>query len=217
MRVLDSSFPNLTPKPHVQPTEHLASQIYTVDTLFTAAELSALRSWAQNITLDPPKPPGRGEAERTAFRTSFDSPSIATHLLSFLAPQIEALTPRLRSPPLLSPNIRVYHYPPKTFFGPHYDSPTMDSRTRRLSCWTVLVYLTDGVEGGETVFYLDKEKEKERGRRKKEPQGERIAIAPQAGRVLFHWHGVAGGGCLRHEGREVTKGDKWVLRTDVLA
>jgi hypothetical protein len=44
----------------------------------------------------------------------------------------------------------------------------------------------------------------------------KITVQAKAGRVLFHWHGVSGGGCMLHEGDEVVSGDKWVLRTDVL-
>jgi hypothetical protein len=45
---------------------------------------------------------------------------------------------------------------------------------------------------------------------------QKITVEAKAGRVLFHWHGVSGGGCMLHEGDEVKKGDKWVLRTDIM-
>lgn len=45
---------------------------------------------------------------------------------------------------------------------------------------------------------------------------ERVRITPKVGRVLLHWHGMSGGGCLLHEGEEVLGGDKWVMRMDVL-
>ncbi len=58
--------------------------------------------------------------------------------------------------------------------------------------------------GGETVFY--------RGRYGA-VKGVACEWAPAAGSALVHRHGAA---CLLHEGRAVTAGAKYVLRTDIV-
>jgi len=40
-------------------------------------------------------------------------------------------------------------------------------------------------------------------------------VVPKSGTALLHRHG-SGRECLRHEGKEVRRGEKWVLRSDVL-
>lgn len=40
-----------------------------------------------------------------------------------------------------------------------------------------------------------------------------IIVDPEIGMALLHKHGHE---CLLHEGREVTKGEKWVLRSDLV-
>ncbi|PSR85723.1 alpha subunit of prolyl 4-hydroxylase, partial [Coniella lustricola] len=111
----------------------------------------------------------------------------------------------------LSPNIRIYRYSPGQFFDAHYD----DSNTIRFTSnqgpvvtrttWTLLLYLTsaaDGCHGGETVFYPNDRKTAK----------EEIAVPPETGMVLLHKHGHD---CMLHEGREVTAGEKWIIRTDL--
>lgn len=117
----------------------------------------------------------------------------------------------------------MYHYPKGAYFRTHYDTPQLDAPARRLSCWTVLIYLSDGVEGGNTIFHLPSPGAAKKGKTgrgsksvKDKEEGQELSVAPQAGRLLFHWHGAQGAGCLPHEGEEVKSGDKWVLRTDVL-
>uniref|UniRef100_A0ACC2JR31 Uncharacterized protein n=1 Tax=Lasiodiplodia mahajangana TaxID=1108764 RepID=A0ACC2JR31_9PEZI len=63
--------------------------------------------------------------------------------------------------------------------------------------WTALLYLTsatDGVVGGETVFYPHDRKSAR----------EELVIAPETGMLLLHKHGD---NCLLHEGREVMAGE----------
>ncbi|KAJ4298579.1 hypothetical protein N0V88_003609 [Collariella sp. IMI 366227] len=56
--------------------------------------------------------------------------------------------------------------------------------------------------GGETVFYpFDRRSAKEE-----------IAVSLETGMCLLHKHGHD---CMLHEGREVTAGEKWVIRTDL--
>ncbi|TLD22011.1 hypothetical protein PspLS_07859 [Pyricularia sp. CBS 133598] len=130
----------------------------------------------------------------------------------------------------LSPNIRVYRYTKGQHFAPHYDDSntlTLDPPPTRpqdagtnsstiskppsaavRTTWTLLLYLTgtaggdDQCGGGETVFYPN-----DRVSRKEE-----IAVAPQTGLLLLHKHG---NDCMLHEGREVTSGEKWVIRSDL--
>ncbi|KAI1772729.1 hypothetical protein F4818DRAFT_137891 [Hypoxylon cercidicola] len=114
----------------------------------------------------------------------------------------------------LNPNIRVYRYSKGQYFDCHYDDSNLvtlpaaagsSSPVSTKTTWTLLLYLTSSTEGcvgGETVFYPHD---------RKSPK-EEIAIAPETGLLLLHKHGDE---CLFHEGREVTAGEKWIIRTDL--
>jgi predicted 2-oxoglutarate/Fe(II)-dependent dioxygenase YbiX len=93
-------------------------------------------------------------------------------------------------------SIRFYRYENEQRFAPHYDGPTVRARDEK-SFLTFMVYLNDDCEGGETVFF--------------ERDGtERFRVEPEAGAALVFDHAQF------HEGAAVTRGRKYVLRTDVM-
>ena len=119
----------------------------------------------------------------------------------------------------LNPNIRIYRYTPGQFFDKHYDdsntltlaSPSSSpdlSPVQAKTTWTLLLYLTSsatGCEGGETVFYPEAASKRERA-------PEPVVVGLEVGMALLHRHGRE---CLLHEGREVRRGEKWVVRSDL--
>ncbi|KAK1710442.1 hypothetical protein BDP67DRAFT_103398 [Colletotrichum lupini] len=113
----------------------------------------------------------------------------------------------------LNPNIRIYRYSKGQYFDAHYDdsnkvSLNIDASSGPVTCkttWTLLLYLTSSAEGcvgGETVFFPNDRRSAK----------EEIPVALETGMLLLHKHGDD---CMLHEGREVSAGEKWVLRTDL--
>jgi prolyl 4-hydroxylase len=91
-----------------------------------------------------------------------------------------------------NPRLRLYRYGPGERHGVHWDTVVeLDGGVRSLV--TLVFYLNDGFEGGETEF-------PELGQR----------IEPRAGRALLFQHRIL------HEATVVRSGEKLVLRTDVL-
>jgi predicted 2-oxoglutarate/Fe(II)-dependent dioxygenase YbiX len=87
--------------------------------------------------------------------------------------------------------LRIYRYEVGHHFGLHSDQSYARGDARSLL--TLLVYLDDDFEGGETEF----------------PEQART-IVPRAGAALWFQH------ALLHAGKHVTRGTKHLLRTDVL-
>jgi hypothetical protein len=190
----------------------LESQILLLPNFLQAETCKDYKTAFSSLPLQPSPPPGRNEATRTNSRLAVSDPVFASYLFNStgLADFTHDWTVKLGKRTLeckgLHSNIRIYKYEQGTFFGPHYDSSTRDSVNGFTSYWTLLIYLSgkeDGVEGGETVFYRDGKK-----------KGGEIFVGIERGLALLHRHG--GSDCLLHEGRTVTKGTKWVLRSDLI-
>ena len=80
--------------------------------------------------------------------------------------------------------------------------------------WTLLIYLTGpatGCIGGETVFYPELGPAKKFGG-KVNDETKPVFVELEVGMALLHKHGQD---CLLHEGKRVTKGEKWVIRSDL--
>lgn len=86
-----------------------------------------------------------------------------------------------------------------------YQYDSSPTTARQSSLFTFLIYLNDEFEGGETSFFIPSVRE---GVMNAYP------IKPIMGSVAVFPHGEAQGALL-HEGTGVTKGAKYVIRTDV--
>ena len=89
-----------------------------------------------------------------------------------------------------------------------------DPPTPAKTSWTLLVYLTGpatGCMGGETVFYPELG-QATKSSSKHNKGAEPVVVGLEVGMALLHKHGQD---CLLHEGRRVTKGEKWVIRSDL--
>ena len=97
---------------------------------------------------------------------------------------------------------RIYEYPTGGIFAPHVDE-RMDLGDGKMSLFTFMIYLNDNLKGGETTFF----------ERRKSGSKKLIAnriIRPRTGMGLAFDH------LLFHEGSVVTKGKKYVLRSDII-
>jgi prolyl 4-hydroxylase len=86
---------------------------------------------------------------------------------------------------------RVYKYSPGQRFKMHRDGSYIRNEHEK-SFYTFLIYLNDNFEGGETEFE------------------NLFTVAPKKGSALVFYHP------LRHEGKILVSGMKYVLRTDVM-
>ncbi|QVL34055.1 2OG-Fe(II) oxygenase [Telmatocola sphagniphila] len=93
-------------------------------------------------------------------------------------------------------NFRFYKYEIGQIFRPHFDDRFTRNSTES-SKLTFMIYLSDGLTGGETIFYFDSTKIRAR-------------ILPKKGMALVFDH------LQLHEGAPVKSSVKYVLRSDVM-
>jgi len=92
----------------------------------------------------------------------------------------------------LNEQFRIYRYKDGQQFKTHPDG-AFKRNEQEHSKITVIVYLNDDFEGGETEFVMPHE-----------------IVEPEAGKLLLFAHGQL------HKGNPVPKGTKYVFRTDVM-
>lgn len=105
---------------------------------------------------------------------------------------------------------RVYQYSQGQRFFPHVDvrTPLRNGTT----LFSVVIYLNDRFEGGETRFYEKKDKASRRGEGRGRKFNNRLkyALRPAPGDAVVFDH------LLLHEGSEVTSGVKYAVRSDLI-
>ncbi|MBW2542002.1 MAG: 2OG-Fe(II) oxygenase [Deltaproteobacteria bacterium] len=124
----------------------------------------------------------------------------------------------------LNARFRFYRYQPGDFFRPHTDGAWPGSRVvdreliadaypDRFSQMTVLFFLSDEFEGGDTQFWVDKNDPSRPARNQDEVEW--INVRTPAGGALCFPHGMHPLHCL-HSSEEIVSGVKYIIRTDML-
>ena len=123
----------------------------------------------------------------------------------------------------LNARFRFYRYADGDYFKPHTDAAWPGSRVRdgtlindayadRLSQMSCLLFLSDGFEGGRTLFYVNPNSGQPATHA---DEMEIVAVETPKGAALCFPHGFHPLHCL-HAGEAVTSGVKYIIRTDVL-
>ncbi|RYN34679.1 hypothetical protein AA0112_g5289 [Alternaria arborescens] len=228
------AFTPLVPQEDLALQEVLHKQIVTIPNFFTASLCKTYVSFLSSLPLTTtPGKPKKGDAVRVNDRYQIDDPAFAERLWSqtglrklvsgdveegALGLSVEQRKDLWGGEVLgLNQNIRIYRYSKGQFFDQHYDDsnnvmiqPSGSQPVPARTTWTLLIYLTSpatGCMGGETVFYPDLPRKKSR-----DPPPEPLVVDLEVGLALLHRHGAD---CMLHEGREVTGGEKWVIRSDL--
>jgi predicted 2-oxoglutarate/Fe(II)-dependent dioxygenase YbiX len=172
--------------------------IFTVPNLLSPKECAALIRHAEGQ--------GFGEAPLTVGVNRFrmekdvrnnerfmqDDPALAADLWKRLERHVPAVWGSMCAIGL-NERFRYYRYTPGQYFRWHRDGAFVRSPTER-SVFTVIFYLNDDFVGGTTDFYGEGE----------------LRIAPRQGMALVFAHPIY------HQGAEVVRGAKYVLRSDVM-
>ncbi|WP_435016410.1 prolyl hydroxylase family protein [Tundrisphaera sp. TA3] len=182
----------------------LAENVFTVSGLLTPGECRDLIDRGEGLgfrkaSVRTASGPRMRTDLRDNDRVAFADPTLSAALWDrcrpFVPPELEG-----GSAVGLDEDFRFYRYDVGQRFRPHRDGVVHRSPTER-SRLTCLFYLNEGFAGGETVFYSDA----------RSPGGRReeAVVVPHAGDALFFPHE------RWHEGRELSAGRKYVLRSDV--
>lgn len=231
--------PNWPALQHVPSAEDLAlhpllpDQILTISGFWPVSLCKTYVKFLSTLALvTTPGKPKKGDAVRVNDRFQVDDPGFAEKLWSDTALKELVLHPSTDGTQLdeaetkklwggevlgLNSNIRIYRYTKGQFFDQHYDdsnyvffpSASSPNAVPGRTTWTLLLYLTSpatGCKGGETVFYPE-------APNKREAAPAPVVAELEVGMALLHRHGKD---CLLHEGREVTEGEKWVIRSDLV-
>ncbi|PIA49725.1 hypothetical protein AQUCO_01300463v1 [Aquilegia coerulea] len=202
-------WPAIKPKKNLQVTHLKDIHLLTIPNFLSSVESRAFIKVAESIGFahQGSLGPTRGEAYRDNHRIAVDDPVLASTIWeSGLKKVFADIEIRGKVAVGLNPNIRFYRYNVGQRFGRHIDE-SVDLGDGSQTYYTLLIYLSGGSKGesgeslvgGETVFYGSR-------------RGVVAEVAPVEGMALLHIHGDK---CMLHEARNVSKGVKYIFRSDV--
>ena len=182
----------------------LADDIWTVDGALDPAECAAWITWGEAQGFEEaPVTTGHGPEMRKDIRNNSRVMADLPELAEGLWQRLRGVVPadwEGRAPVGVNERLRLYRYDPGQRFAAHFDG-YFRRPTGEKSELTLMVYLNDGFEGGETTFY---------GSWRNYPDRPYVRAVPRRGRALLFRHH------LLHEGTPVLSGRKYALRTDVM-
>ena len=183
----------------------LTDQILTVRNLYTAAECESLIALAENdhgfeaASVRTQSGPRMRPDIRNNERVTLTSPEIADvmwHRIQTVIPPRDGATAIG-----VDSQLRFYKYSGSQRFKRHKDGVATSSEGAT-SKYSYLLYLNDDFSGGDTIFTFV---ERVNGKR----NDRTLTVRPETGMALLFVHDQW------HEGVPVSKGVKYVLRTDV--
>ncbi|CAI0404092.1 unnamed protein product [Linum tenue] len=217
----NSNWPAIKSKKNLQITRLKDSDLFTVPEFLSATESKAFIRAAESIGFvhQGSLGPTMGEAYRDNDRISVNDPVLASTLWdSGLSKLFSDIKIRGKVAVGLNPNIRFYRYKVGQRFGRHIDE-SADIGDGKRTYYTLLIYLSGSSKAKASKSELDSQKDASM-----EPLvgGETVfygwrnnvvaEVAPAEGMALLHIHGDK---CMLHEARNVSKGIKYVFRSDV--
>lgn len=188
--------------------------IYTLDNIFSDSYCQQLIEYSERQTYNPATInvgraiDGKHKHEihtnvRNNDRLIYDSTELANTIYQLISPELPTTwDERLWELEGLNERFRYYRYGKGQRFKPHLDGIYERSKFCQ-SFLTLLFYLSDDFEGGETKFYRYNGGKYDR----KNPTH---VVEAKKGQALIFDHQQL------HEGAKVTSGTKYVLRTDIM-
>ena len=167
--------------------------LYSIDDVLTSDECKKY----MDLFNDPKKVELINDKHRKYYRVQFQDKELANHLYemvkSYIPKKIKNISVGMNS------FIRLSKYEPGQFFGIHKDGINFDQENKKnMSYATLNIFLNDDFEGGETIFYENDKKTLT------------MKCKPKSGRGSFFYSQQF------HEGAKLTKGYKYLLRTDLM-
>jgi hypothetical protein len=174
--------------------------VFVIDDFFTVSECAAAITHGEALGFEEASVNTIGGSRmrkdiRDNSRAMFDDHSIAAHFFERARPFLPEVLRRNWRIVGFNERWRYYRYDVGERFKPHYDGSVRRSEVER-TFLTFMVYLNDDFLGGETKFYFLRE----------DPY---LEVRPVTGQALVFAHERL------HEGAELLRGRKYVLRTDV--
>lgn len=178
-------------------------KVVVIHDFLSAGECSALIQRSENLRYEPGMVADVViEDVRNNERVLVDDPLLALEFFRRAKPWLPAVIDGHQQLVGFNERWRFYRYGPGQTFKPHRDGSYM-----RMDCWeesqlTFMIYLNEGMTGGETRFFADMEQAF-----RHRPY---LSVQPKGGMALVFLHSIW------HEGAVVQHGTKYVLRTDVM-